>query len=59
MSKETDEATRIISTPQSSVQTQENPDTKTLLEEIKILRKELAEQKKSIEQLKQEEAGTR
>lgn len=59
MSKGTGEATRIISTPPPSAQTPENTDTQTLIEEIKTLRKELAEQKKAIEQLKQEEAGTR
>jgi len=59
MSKETDEATRIISTPQPSAPAAQNTDTQTLIEEIKTLRKELAEQKKAIEQLKQEEAETR
>ncbi len=59
--KKTNKGADISSTPHSptSARTPKNTDTQTLIEEIKTLRKELAEQKKAIEQLTHEAAGTR
>ncbi len=61
INKETDKAADISSTPHSptSARTPKNLDTQTLMEEIKALRKELTEQKKAIEQLKQEDGKPR
>jgi|GEM_PF-1519407 len=59
--KETDKGADTSSTAHSptSARTPKNTDTQTLIEEIKTLRKELAEQKKAIEQLTHEATGTR
>ncbi len=61
INKETDKGADTSSTAHTptSAPTPKNPVTQTLMEEIKALRKELAEQKKAIEQLKQEEGKPR